>query len=409
VLGPPRSGKTSSIIIPNVIASNASVVSVSTKRDVLDATMHVRRRVGQCFIFDPSGTITSGADREAIAWSPLHSAHDWDRAVLTAEAMVGTQAGAALASESRHWYERAGALLASVLHGAALDGAAMSEVVSAINRREVTRFEEALARERSSLAFDLLKGILETDAREQSGIWSTCSGVLAGYRTRAALESTTGPAFDPATFVRSKATLYITAPSENQQQSAPLVAGLIRDIRSAAYATYARTDGPRANVLLVLDELANIAPLHDLPQLIAEGASQGVLTIASLQDLSQARRRWGVAAEGFLSLFGTKVVLPGIGDTKTLESLSVLSGERRVRQRSRTLGRQGLLRASESRTVSERITRRLLPSDIARPGDGTALVLVGTEFSRVPLTPAHRHSPWRELTTPTIGSREVTR
>jgi len=42
--------------------------------------------------------------------------------------------------------------------------------------------------------------------------------------------------------------------------------------------------------------------------MVSEGAGQGVLTLACLQDLSQARGRWGGAAEGFLSLFGTTVV-----------------------------------------------------------------------------------------------------
>ncbi|MGA3221318.1 MAG: hypothetical protein ABSE77_19970 [Acidimicrobiales bacterium] len=41
--------------------------------------------------------------------------------------------------------------------------------------------------------------------------------------------------------------------------------------------------------------------------------------MACLQDLSQARARAGAAADGFFSLFGAKVLLPGIGDLRTLE------------------------------------------------------------------------------------------
>ena len=61
--------------------------------------------------------------------------------------------------------------------------------------------------------------------------------------------------------------------------------------------------------------------------MVSEGAGQGLLTLACLQDLSQARSRWGGAAEGFFSLFGTTVVLPGIGDVRTLEAISSLAGE----------------------------------------------------------------------------------
>ena len=49
--------------------------------------------------------------------------------------------------------------------------------------------------------------------------------------------------------------------------------------------------------------------------------------MACLQDLSQARGRWGEAADGFFSLFGTKVLLSGIGDMNTLEAVSRLAGQ----------------------------------------------------------------------------------
>src|ERR1035441_9825964 len=55
MLGPPRSGKTSSLIIPNVLAANGPVVSTSTKPDVLDATAAARSQSGRCLLFDPTG------------------------------------------------------------------------------------------------------------------------------------------------------------------------------------------------------------------------------------------------------------------------------------------------------------------------------------------------------------------
>ncbi|HAM02223.1 MAG TPA: hypothetical protein DCQ30_08365, partial [Acidimicrobiaceae bacterium] len=43
VLGPPRSGKTSSLVVPTVLAAGGPVVSTSTKPDVLEATLPWRR------------------------------------------------------------------------------------------------------------------------------------------------------------------------------------------------------------------------------------------------------------------------------------------------------------------------------------------------------------------------------
>lgn len=404
VLGPPRAGKTASVIVPNILGCAASVLSVSTKPDVLEATFPTRSLLGRCQLFDPSASVEAPEGLNVVGWSPLSSAMDWDRAVISASAMVGAASTYTKSADSAHWIERAEALLACMFHAASLDKATMRDVLTAVNRHDATRFLAVLAKHEVTIALDLLVGICETDEREQSGIWSTCSGVLAGYRTESALRSATGLLFDAKEFVSTPSTLYIAAAGEFQHQLAPLVAGIIRDVRSAAYVAAAErtrrsgtTQQERPAVLLVLDELANIAPLHDLPSLVAEGASQGLLTIASLQDLSQARDRWGVAADGFLSLFGTKLLLGGIGDVSTLQALSTLSGEHEVPVLTRTSAPFWQARRGSSRTISSRNQARLHPADIASPLPGTALAVLGTSFQRIALGPYYATSPWKEI------------
>ncbi|MGP8163635.1 MAG: type IV secretory system conjugative DNA transfer family protein [Acidimicrobiales bacterium] len=399
VLGPPRSGKTSSVVVPNVLAAAGAVVAVSTKRDVLDETHAARRRLGACLLFDPSGTVQIPSGVHAIGWSPLAASATWDGAVFMAESMVGASREGRDRVDGSHWTERAAALLSSVFHGAALAGAPLDVVVSAVNRRSPELFVTTLARHDATLALDLLIGITETEEREQSAIWSTASGALAGYRTGAALASAGLDPFDPERFVHGRSTLFITSPAEYQLHLAPLVAGIIRDVRTAAYehnaTTRSRSDPP---VLLVLDELANIAPLHDLPVLIAEGASQGVMTLASLQDLSQARARFGTAADGFPTLFGTKLLLAGVNDVHTLEAFSALAGRRDERVTSTTSSRApGRLRRHSTRTVTTRREPRLAVDAIAQPPQGTAIAFVGARPLRVELTPHHSSSPWREV------------
>ncbi|MGD0741695.1 MAG: TraM recognition domain-containing protein [Acidimicrobiales bacterium] len=399
VLGPPRSGKTSGVIVPNVFAAAGAVVAVSTKRDVLDETCVVRGRRGECLLLDPSGTVAVPWGVHPIGWSPLTAAATWDGAVFMAESMVGASREGRDRVDGSHWTERAAALLSAVFHGAALGGASLDDVVSAVNRRAPEGFVATLARHDSDLALDLLVGITETEEREQSAIWSTASGVLAGYRTSAALASARLEPFDPERFVRTSSTLFVAAPAEFQMHLAPLVAGIIRDVRTAAYRHHAETPtraGPP--VLLVLDELANIAPLHDLPALVAEGASQGVVTLASLQDLSQARARFGTLTEGFLTLFGVKLVLGGMGDVRTLEALSALAGRRDEPVISMTASRSpGRLRRHTTRTVTTRREPRLPVDAIAQAPRGTAIAFIGARPLRVELTPHHSSSPWREV------------
>jgi type IV secretion system protein VirD4 len=400
VLGPSRSGKTSSLVVPNVLASVGAVVTTSTKADVLLSTARARRELGWTMLFDPSGSIDPPDGVISIGWSPLNAARDWDGALAIADAMVDSHRRAnraARAPGEDHWTERATSLLAPVLHAAALDGLSMREVLSWVDRHDGTPALRTLERQHTEpVARDVLAGILATDEREQSGIWSTASGVLAAYRSTAALSSTQPPYLDTEDFCRSANTLYVCAPGRQQQLLAPLVVGLLSEIKEAAYAR-ARSGSPQPPVVFALDEVANIAPLPDLPSIVSEGAGQGLLVLACLQDLSQARSRWGSEADGFFSLFGTTVVLPGIADPRTLEALSLLAGDVELETRTRGLT-QGERRVVASITSAGVLRRRLPPDVIARGRPGSALAMdAWRRMGWVRLTPAHRESPWREL------------
>lgn len=395
VLGPPRSGKTSCVVVPNVLSASGGVLVASTKGDVLAATAPARAARGRCAVFDPSGRTQPADGVELVGWSPLRAAMGWEEAVLVAEAVVGASRPAVQSAESSHWAERAAALLAPLLHAAALDGTPLARLVAEVHRRQPDRALEVLATAGADLALDVLEGVVATDAREQSGIWSTAAGALAAYRLPGALAAAERPELPPSELVSGTATLYVVAPSDHQRLAAPVVAGLVRDLRTAAYRHHAA--GLPGGTLLVLDELANIAPLHDLPALVAEGASQGLVTLACLQDLSQARQRWGPMADGFLSLFGSKLLLGGIGDTRTLEAISLLAGQVDRPVHSRPSGLAAALWGRSTPTRSLRREPRLAPDQVAVPPAGMATLVEGGTVTRVGLTPYYLHSPWREL------------
>jgi type IV secretory pathway TraG/TraD family ATPase VirD4 len=422
VLGPPRSGKTSSIVIPTVVGASGAVVSTSTKPDVMHATVAARAERGPCLLYDPSETVDPPDGVRRVRWSPVTSCRRWDDALLVARSLLGAARPAIAplghAPGADHWSERAEALLATTLHAAALDGEGLAAVLSWVDRRQAAPALDILDSRGAAIAGDLLAGIAATEAREQSGIWSTASGVLAAYRSASALATTVEPDFDPDAFCDSAATLYICATGRHQAVAAPLVVGLLTDIRAAAYGRAARSSAASAGpttalpVVLALDEVANIAPVPDLPGMVSEGGGQGVLTLACLQDLSQARSRWGQAAEGFLSLFGTTVVLPGIGDVRTLQALSALAGEEEVaiRSVSTPAPSRGGVGAVMSRLVlggrrpeapatvtTGSVLRRRLPVDVLARGQPGMAVVVDerNQMGWVRLTPWFATEPWR--------------
>lgn len=406
-IGPPRSGKTSALVVPNVLSACGPVVTTSTKPDVALTTAAARRRVGGCMLFDPRGgaDVAAAAGLELVGWSPVAGSLDWDAASLMAESMVRTARPGPPRGEAAHWNERAQALLAPAFHAAALDGMPMRVLLSTLDRRQGQDIRAILARHDTvgagygtGLALDCLDGILGTEERERSGIFSTASSVLGAYRSERALASSELPPVDFAQFVRGGGTLYVCSGSDEQRQAAPIVGGLLRDARLAAYRAAAAGEiGPacrRPPLLLLLDEVANIAPLHDLPTLVSEGGSQGVVTLACLQDLSQAEARWGREGEGLLSLFNTKVVFPGIADVKTLEAISKLAGQEEVTVASvsegpRRPGLPGLLgrRAPDRRTYSTRLEPRLPVDRLAAGEPGSVVCIDGAHPSSLELRP----------------------
>jgi len=394
-LGPTRSGKTTSLIIPNVLCAPGSVVVTSTKQDVLDATHHVRSEAGTCYLFDPLGTVTAPEYVQRVQWSPLQLSSSWDGALLAATAMVGASR-LSRPSGDDHWSERAGALLACLLHASALESLTMDQVLAWVDQRHATDPLAILDQHLGSHpATHLLSGICVTESRELSSIYSTASGALGVYRSDGVRAQGELPNLDPQRLATSADTLYICASSHSQRLLAPLVVGMLSDIAESVMRR--GTDLP--DTLFALDELANIAPLPDLPRLISEGAGQGLLILGCLQDLSQARQRWGGIADGFISLFSTTLVLPGVADRVTLDLVAALGGEVEVPRRSIThpLGRHS--RASLSDSLS--LEPRFPAATTARGRPGQALLLdAAKNVNWVTLSPAYRDEPWRSLSAP---------
>jgi type IV secretory pathway TraG/TraD family ATPase VirD4 len=404
VLGPPRSGKTIGVAIPNVLAAPGAVVATSTKPDVMAASAGTRMPSGRCWLFDPSATVPAPPGVSRLRWSPVASATTWDESLVLARAMAGAARPYGRFGETAHWTERAEALLAPLLHAAHLDGSSMATVGRWVLGQELRPAQAVLRLHGVETASAVLAGVDATDPREQSGIWSSAAGVLAAYRSDAVQDQADAPNFDPRALAAGSDTVYITAPARYQALVAPIVVAFLEQVRAGAYA--ASAGGPRpAPVTFVLDELANIAPLPDLPAMVSEGGGQGLLTVACLQDLSQARQRWGPAADGFLSLFGTKLVLPGIGDLATLELVSRLGGDIDVPARSVSRAPLGWGRSTV--TWSTHRQRRLPVDAVSQQPPGGAIVLAGAQPpARIAVPPWWVVPDFRPERAAALGRRE---
>jgi type IV secretion system protein VirD4 len=384
VIGPPRSGKTRNVVIPAVLGAAGPVVSTSTKVDVLAATAGARRERGRVWLFDPAGAQECPPGVTQLRWSPVRAARTWDGALLMTRAMVDAAPAARGTMNEGFWTQRAQTMLAPLLHAAAIANRGIGEVVSWVMAHDLVTPSELLHSAGAEWAELSLVGIARSDARERASVFAVVDGILAAYHGDAARGAAVAPNFDVAQFVASPGdSVFVTAAAHQQQLVAPLVVGLLEEIRHATYA--ADRAGQDVRVLLALDEVANIAPIHDLPALVSEAGGQGLQVLACVQDLSQVRARWSAEiADGFLTLFGVKVVFPGVCDPATLTGLSVAAGETQTWAKSQTTNNASTGEA-RSTTWNQQWRPTYAPGEIAGLAKGMALVMEGARPTIVAL------------------------
>jgi type IV secretion system protein VirD4 len=391
ILAGPRKGKSACVVAPAIAAHPGPVVSTSTKLELLDQTLAIRAQRGTCWYADLAAEgIPAGC--QPLRYSPLQRADDWDRAMLVADAMV--RAGEGAAHDKPHWKERAGALLACCLHAAAISEGTMRDVVSWVMRHDPDTPLALL--DQASIAHDVLYGIAHTDREERSGIFSTAARVLQAYRSESALALADQPNFDPDAFATSTDTLYIAAPGERQRLLAPLVVALLVEIRQARYHAHRHGHTDQVPLLMALDEARNIAPIHDLPQQLSEGGGQGIQTMVVLQSLSQARAVWHEEGESLMDFTDAVVILGGVTDKTTCETVSRRAGHwdrpiQTVTEQHATHPLIAPTRPTRSEGWTTHREARIPPDQVANIPFGQALVMIGTNWQYLPALPYHQH------------------
>jgi type IV secretion system protein VirD4 len=126
-------------------------------------------------------------------------------------------------------------------------------------------------------------------------------------------------------------------------------------------------------LLLVLDEVANVAPIRDLDTLASTGAALGIQLVTICQDLSQLASRYGPdRSRTIANNHRAKLLLSGVADLTTLDLISGLAGEGAVREHTVTHD----LRDGHRTRSTATIFRRLAPTDELRrvpPGQGVMI------------------------------------
>ena len=350
LIGPPRSGKGLHVVINAILDAPGAVVTTSTRPDNLTATLRARQRDGRpVAVFDPQH-LAEGIPA-GMRWSPIRGCHDPLTAMIRATGLASATGLSAGGVESGGFWEgKTRTALQSLLHAAALDHRPPSELFRWT--LDPTAAAEAVAiltntTQAATGWADSLGAMIDSDPKTRDSIWQGVAlalGALADPRVLDAVSPRAGEDFDPETFIRQRGTLYLLATGAGAGASAALVAAFVEDLIETARRIAARSPGARLDppLLLALDEIGNLAPLPSLPTLMAEGGGTGITTLPVLQSLAQAREKWSDNAAGAIwDSSIVKVILGGASNSRDLQDLSTLIGERDEYTDSVTLGDHG--------------------------------------------------------------------
>lgn len=344
IIGPPRYGKTSGLIIPTVLWWEGPLVCTSTRGDILAFTGDRRRALaapygGSVKVYDPFG---SEYPELSMRWSPLADCENPSVCYRRVAAMTAV-AGQGV-SDGDHWRGGAAAILRAYFHAAALEGLSLSVVRRWLTSQE-TRDPTAILRLSSSpgaMWADDLDAVKLLGDRERGSFYSVARNTLEATSEPTVLASCSANDLDIDEFLASRSSLFIIGPSHQQQAIAPLMAGLVDSIAQRA-SELAALQGGKLDppLLLALDEIANIAPLQSLPSLVSEGGGRGIVTMWATQSLAQLRNRYGIEQQAaILAATTAKLIFGGMSNGEDLHNISSWAGEEKQTTTSTQLGPQ---------------------------------------------------------------------
>ncbi|WP_338671857.1 TraM recognition domain-containing protein [Streptomyces sp. SCSIO 30461] len=289
-----------------VLDARGPVLVVTSDPTVWSETKDTRAKLGSVLVYDP-GHLCDTPGR--LHWSPTTGCEDADTAATRAAALLvpvrpPARIDAAMA-------ETAETLLRCWLHAAAVDGRAFKQVhrwAQGNNAHEPVRILRAHPKAASGLAGLLESALTAYPERRELAQELTARALacMTSIHIREACTPNRADSLALESFVVEGGSLYVVGePIEDPRThpgAMPLLTAVTSSVvehgrRMAARSSDGRLDPP---LTLVLDDVAAVAPLPLLPELLATGAGQGMPAFALLRSREQGRAHWP-AADRWLS------------------------------------------------------------------------------------------------------------
>lgn len=285
-------------VVQAIREADGPALVVTSDPTVWAETKDARAKLGPVLVYDPGHLCDTPA---RLHWSPTAGCEAPDTAAARAIALLAPVRPQARIDAMTA--ETAETLLQCWLHAAAIDGRPFRQVhrwALGGNAHEPVRLLRTHTKAASGLA-----GLLESaltghpERREMAQeLTVRAFAALSSIHIREACTPNRSDALALESFAGEGGTLYVVGePIEDPRSgpgAMPLLTALASHVvehgrRMAARSTDGRLDPP---MTLVLDDVAAVAPLPQLPELLSTHQDQALPTLVLLRSQEQARARW---------------------------------------------------------------------------------------------------------------------
>lgn len=327
VLGPTRSGKTVSVVIPAVVEAPGFVLATSTRGDIIKTTRYLRecgvkdrvtgasyggRGAGTTHIFDPEGVAENDPDtRHNMNWTPLQGCDDPAVAMRRAQTMVAI--ADRTINDCYKW---------------SLSPENAQEAADLIRKYTTEREMDRWAA--------TLNALPHVDPRQKGSEWfgvKNAFSILADPNVRARMNlSPSDPRLiDPKRMVLRGDTVYVLSKPRRDggvAGNAGIFVSLLLDTFQEACQDIAfdKASGSRGKIeppaRFVLDELSNIEKWPGLRNAITQGGGNGyqlIIVEQSRQQMADEKDGYGKAVEQTVWENCHRIMLKGVSDDETLK------------------------------------------------------------------------------------------
>ncbi|POX52775.1 type VI secretion protein [Streptomyces sp. Ru71] len=261
-------------------------------------TKDARAKLGPTHLYDPAHLCDTPA---RLHWSPTTGCEDKQTAKDRAAALLAPVRPTSRLDQAVG--DTAETILRSYLHAAAIDGRTLRHVhrwSQGTQIQDAVRVLRTNPKAAAGSAGELEAALTaHPDRRDMAQeLLTRALSALSTVNIREACTPNRTDALALDSFVHEGGTLYVVGESIEDPRTdpgaMPLLTALVSSVvergrRMAERSSSGRLDPP---FTLVLDDIAAVAPLPQLPDLLSGGADRGLPTLALLRSREQARSRW---------------------------------------------------------------------------------------------------------------------